>query len=179
VSRSGDEKEVVNDSWTWEEIIHKAVASCSVITVMFNDQPVRCLLDTGSEVSTLTESCYEQVIKDADKDIVDTTSWMTIHAANKLQVPYLGFTEFDLCLGGVMLKDVGFFIAKDSEAEGSTKKDVPGVIGSNVLSTLRSVPHIKDTDLSSVLQAMDLAVKTSVKTSFAKVAGSKIVKIPS
>jgi hypothetical protein len=173
-----DGKSVRNDSLTQEQIITNAVAPCPVTTVMVNGKPIKCLIDTGSEVSTLTESWYKSLKAD-DEDILDTTGWMKIHAANELQVPYLGYAELEVSLGDLVLENVGFLITKDSESEYSTKVEVPGVIGANVLTKLQSMPEAKSTEFAGVLNALDLTVNPGIRTTFAKVAGSKIVKIPS
>ena len=43
-----------------DRILTKATGRCPETTIMIEGQPVKCLLDSGSEVSTLTESCVKK-----------------------------------------------------------------------------------------------------------------------
>ena len=101
---------------------------------MIEGQPVKCLLDSGSEVSTLTESCVKEKLSKRDTDIIDTTGWIHIKAANSLNILYIGYLELDVNIHGHKYYGVGFMIVKDPTNETIQKKksQVPGVIGSNI-----------------------------------------------
>ena len=43
--------------------------------------PVRCLLDSGSQVSTITESFFNQHFCPRGTDLLDTKKWLTLTAA--------------------------------------------------------------------------------------------------
>lgn len=50
---------------------------------------VNCLLDTGSQVSTITESFFRKYIARNDRELV-SCSWLKLTAANGLDIPYVG-----------------------------------------------------------------------------------------
>ena len=54
-----------------DRILTKATGRCPETTIMIEGQPVKCLLDSGFEVSTLTESCVKEknsTPRDVDAD---------------------------------------------------------------------------------------------------------------
>lgn len=115
-----------------EQIQSNAFGSCPSGIILINNEPVNCLLDTGAEVSTLTRSCYDSLKKN---DLVDTTSWMHITAANGLEIPYDGYAELDVYIAGKLYPRIGFLIVKDPLGNSKTsveKRDRPGIIGCNV-----------------------------------------------
>ena len=65
------------------------VGRCPTVDVLLREVPVRCLLDTGSNVSTITESFFEQHFHPTLK----TCEWLALSAANGLGIPYLGNFE--------------------------------------------------------------------------------------
>ena len=79
---------------TSNEIYRNAIGKCPLVDVLVNDKEVKCLLDTGAEVSTLTEDFYKNNL--AGIETVDTTKWMKITAANGIEIPYIGYVEADL-----------------------------------------------------------------------------------
>ena len=117
-----------------EKIINKSTGKCPETVIKIQGEPVRCLMDSGSEVSTLTESCVKQKLFKKDSDITDTTSWIHIKAANSLDIPYVGYVEFDIEILEQKYADVGFMVVKDPTNETIMKKKmkVPGLIGNLV-----------------------------------------------
>lgn len=59
---------------------------CQTVDVLLGDVRVRCLLDTGSNVSTITESLFEKHFCPTLK----TCEWLALSTANGLGIPYLG-----------------------------------------------------------------------------------------
>ena len=54
-------------------LLDKVVGECPETVISVNDCNVRCLLDTGAQVSTLTESFYKQFLS-RDVDLIDEQS---------------------------------------------------------------------------------------------------------
>ena len=122
---------------TSNEIYRNAIGKCPLVDVLVNDKEVKCLLDTGAEVSTLTEDFYKNNL--AGIETVDTTKWMKITAANGIEIPYIGYVETDVKMMGQNLKNVGFLIVKNPKDQRQLmkKQEVPGIIGCNVFQSLR------------------------------------------
>ena len=51
------------DSYDRFNIFNKAVGKCPEVEVLMEGQPIRCLIDTGSQVSTVTETFFRQLLK--------------------------------------------------------------------------------------------------------------------
>ena len=97
-----------------------------------------CLLDTGAQVSTITEAFYCEHLLPLGQPILDTTNWMKITAANGTVIPYVGYIELDVVLMGHTIPKVGFLVVKDPQDEEDLveKQRRPGIIGSNILQRL-------------------------------------------
>ena len=107
------------------------------------------MVDTGSQVSTITETFYRTHLAQTENHLQDTNKWLTIRAANGLTVPYVGYFELDIKVCGVVLPNRGVLVVKDS---GERKGDVCGLLGTNVLchvpamsEALRSMTDAEDT----------------------------------
>lgn len=100
---------------------------------MLHGIEVRCLRDTGAQVSTLTESFYRSYLERCC-NLVDVGSMISISAASGRDIPFVGYVELDLVIDGCDLGLMGFLIVKDPVdcAMGDRKEQVPGVLGSNV-----------------------------------------------
>lgn len=63
-------------------------------------QQVPCLLDTGSQVTMFSQSLFQQHF--GVEGIQDPSSipWLTLKAANGLQIPYVGYAVLDFTIGG-------------------------------------------------------------------------------
>ena len=57
--------------------------------------PVCCLLDSGSQVSTITESFFNQQFCPRGSDLMDTKKWLPLTAANGLKILYIGYLELE------------------------------------------------------------------------------------
>lgn len=64
-----------NSPLTKERFLERAVGTCPEVTIYIGGEPVCCLLDTGSNVSTLAESFFREHLHGEDKDIHCTAKW--------------------------------------------------------------------------------------------------------
>lgn len=114
------------------------VGECFEAEVNFAGVIVPCLLDSGSMVTTVTESYFNNSFThQSDKGLRDC-GWLGLKAASGLNIPYLGYIELDVNVLGVSLPRRGVLIVKDpTDGYMRQKKDaVPGVLGMNVLNPL-------------------------------------------
>ena len=63
------------------------VGICPEVDVQIGGVPLRRLLYTGSQSSTLTESFFRDYLHGEDEDIHCTSKWLKITAANQLPLP--------------------------------------------------------------------------------------------
>lgn len=111
-----------------------AFGNCLTVGVMIAGVLTECLLDTGSEVTTIRESFFHEHF---DKSDLSSAHWVQLTAANGLDIPLLGCLEADVdCMG----KSVGrkcIFVLKDDSPNAEEMKGLPGILGMNVLSDLK------------------------------------------
>ena len=118
-----------------QETIRKLIGPCSVVVVPMGGVDVPCLLDTGSMVTTITESCFKEHFSHLSKRELHDCRWLGLKAANGLDIPYLGYIELDVNVLDMCLPSMGILIVKDPPdgALTSRKKATPGILGMNII----------------------------------------------
>lgn len=167
-----------------DDVFSRAVGKCPIANVKLGGVPVPCLLDSGSEVSTITESFFNENFRSKGKSLLSTSGWLTLTAANGLNIPYIGYFELDVETFGITIPKRRILVVKDSEdpVTRRRKQEVPGLLGMNVIGQVRKEtkdrPHLKDTtsEWADVLQLSSERATTA--RGFAKVSGKQPVLIP-
>ncbi|PIK42091.1 Retrovirus polyprotein [Apostichopus japonicus] len=93
---------------------------------MINGTPVLGVLDTGSQVTIMTEDCFLETFRGIK---LEQLKWLSINAANNLQIPYNGYFEADVQLGGIEIPGRGMLVVK-------VRREIPMLIGMNILENL-------------------------------------------
>ena len=166
-----------------QTILERAVGQCPEVNILIEGQSVRCLVDTGSQVTTITESLFNSL---SDCILLkDVTKWIKIIGANQIDIPCIGYTELDLTIGKVKLEKVGVIVVKDPvNLHGANSGRVPGLLGSNVFEKLKKISpdwqgkSSTDENLQHILALYEVSVSEQRPTSFVRVAGHTPVKIP-
>ena len=109
--------------------VSKLVSSCPHLEVIMGGVKVPCLVDTGSMVSTVTESFFQEHFSGQER--LNFCSWLHLKAANGSSIPYLGYMELDAELCGRLISHCGVLVVKD--LPGNDALQVPGVLGMNVI----------------------------------------------
>lgn len=81
--------------------------------------PIACLVDTGSMVSTVTESFFKEHFQVQGQDQLRSCGWLQLKAASGLDIPYRGYLELDLEVLGKVLPSVGILVVHDPPDSGS------------------------------------------------------------
>ena len=102
-----------------------------VITIGGTSINIKCLLDTGSMVSTITESFYDKYLSSIP---VIQEQFITLRAAYGLDIRYIGYIETDVVVHGRKVKDLDILIVNDVSG-----RDIPGLIGINIISQCRDI----------------------------------------
>lgn len=76
---------------------------------------VSCLLETGSQVSTIKEHLFKEHLAGEADDILSTSGWLKITATNGLDIPYLGYLELPVETMVITLPDCGFLLVVDAQ----------------------------------------------------------------
>lgn len=107
------------------------IAACPHVDVVMGGVTVPCLVDTGSMVSTITESFFREHFETWDQAKLRSCHWLQLRAANGLPIPYLGYLELEVELCGRLLPGCGLLVVRDPPADSSPH--APGVLGMNIL----------------------------------------------
>ncbi len=73
--------------------------ACPIAEVKVDDIDVKCLVDTGSQVTLFSESLCKELFKSKQTNTGDLP-WLTLRAANGLAIPYVGYMVADFVVGG-------------------------------------------------------------------------------
>lgn len=125
------EQQIVESQF--EQVMAKSIGRRPIIKAFFGGVEISCLMDTGSQVTTMTESFYKEKIAPAYPDLLETGRWFRIRAANGLEVPYLGIVTLPVGVKDQTLPDVGILVIKDAVGNQFSESSVPGILGTNVL----------------------------------------------
>ena len=149
-----------------ETFLEKTVGEKSVVLAEFGGVAIKCLLDSGSQVS---ETFYNTRLKLLGQTISVSKEFIILNAANSLEIPYLGMgcvVMLDIVLDGKTIPDHGVLVAKD--IPGSEKK-CHGILRTNIM---KFVPAF-----APLLLRDDNKINMN-KIGVIKVAGSSPVLIP-
>lgn len=129
---------------------NKLRGKCPEADIMIEGKAVRAVIDTGSEITTVTESWYKENLQEVP---VRQLSWLTVKAANGQDIPYVGLLEGNVAAFGqecsvliLVVKDLPDSGTKDRRAE------APVLLGMNVLQHILPGRDKVD-DLPSALKA--------------------------
>lgn len=136
---------------------------CPETVMKIDGAEVRAIVDTGSEVTTVTEAWYRRHLFNSQ---LRQNNWLTLKAANGLDIPYLGLLDGEVCIYGRTCR-ASILVVKDSDdpAFAERRRVVPAILGMNVLGQLfergkggAERPPMLDT----VMRAVELQQKSAV-----------------
>ena len=140
-----------NVQCSWDQLLQRAVGTCPVVEMRIGGVTAPCLLDTGSQVSTITEKLFREHLGGEDEDILFTAGWLRLTATNGLEIPYLGYMELEVETMGMKIPNGGFLVVKDPQ---SAEQLVPGIVGMNIISQCRQIVQAEfDTNLGGNLDS--------------------------
>lgn len=106
------------------------MASCPTIKIDMGGVMVSCLLDTGSMVSTITESFFREHFEPWGPDRLRSCHWLQLRAANGLEIPYIGYLELDVAFCDKVIPTCGILVVRDPPGPGPSAR---GILGMNVI----------------------------------------------
>ena len=71
-------------------VLAKRVGGQPLVNAKFGARKIRCLLDTGSKLTNMTESFFQDELEPACQEMLTRDGWLNINAANGLVVLYVG-----------------------------------------------------------------------------------------
>ena len=128
---------------------------------------VEAVVDTGSEVSTVTQEWFGKSLKGRD---LQQVNWLTLKAANGLDIPYVGLLEGRVKVFGQHC-NATILVTKTAASQSP-----PAILGMNILQQV--VPGLQSAEgLQGALQAVTRAIKAKEKevVGLARVAGKQVI----
>ena len=137
-----------------------------IATVSMGKRQVSALIDSGSQVTTISERASRELFGE-DQDIsADMPESLRIWAENGLAVPYTGHFEADIRIGDVTVKRRGVLVVKEES------KRAPCIVGMNVLSHVDQFRDVLPTQTEAI------AYPEATTMGFARMAGLDAVVVP-
>ena len=122
------------------EAYERLIGGKPVVSVTLARQTLDCLLDSDSQVSFVTETFFKRAIQPQRHELHSARNWLTIPAADGLEVPYVGYFETDVCVAGHVVADRAILVVRDAG------QSLPGLLGMNVLAYIprfaASISHL-------------------------------------
>ena len=109
------------------EEYERLIGGKPVAIVTLAGQTLVCLLDSGSQVSFVTETFFKRAVQPQGHELRSARNWLTIRAADGLEVPYVGYFETDVCVAGQVVADRAILVVRDAG------QSLPGPLGMHVL----------------------------------------------
>ena len=114
------------------------MAPCPEINIQIKDQNPRSLLDSGSMVTLMTQSYFEECLKskipEPQPGGINAHNLFNLKGVGENQVPLSRYFTCDITIGGMVVPDVGVLVKTDRVLTTSkgVKTKVPVIIGCNV-----------------------------------------------
>ena len=120
--------------------MQQAVAPCPEIVMSIKGKPTRSLLDSGSEVTLINESCYKEHIEHrllpSSGSYNNSHNLFSLRGVEEGHVPLSKHFECDIEVGGQLVHRIGILVKKDKiplvDSKGRKAK-TPALLGSNLI----------------------------------------------
>ena len=113
----------------------RAVGTTPKIVMKVGDRKVMAVADTGSQVTTMTESYFHRHFQ--DRLLESNNRFITLTAANGQPIERRGYFVTDVTVDGETVEDTVIIIIKNPNAN---PESIPCLLGMNVLQRLAKFP---------------------------------------
>ena len=154
-----------------ETVLDRAVGESNETAVLVNNQRFISLIDTGSMVSTISESAYKTF---RDKPVLQSlySLGLKLTMADGSKLSYIGYIEATISLqDGKLDFDVPLLVIKDNDMN----KECPVIIGTNVIRQVTARVSNGDSELPLEWKTAVSSLKLS--NFVAKISGKKQVTV--
>lgn len=118
-----------------QQVYLNTIGNCPEDTASIMGQDFRCLIDSGSQISSITEKFFNEHFRDRIGQLT-STSWVTVSTASGSTMPVLGILTTTITFRGITLPDTNILVINDPPIDSKIsllKEQVPGVIGCNII----------------------------------------------
>ena len=152
------------------------IGECPVIDIHIGGVRAPALLDTGSEVTTVTESWFRSHFPNGQ---LSQVKWLTLRGAHGVEIPYVGVSEMEIQAVGHRWECVPVLIVADPiDAHiGRPQSRPPVLLGMNVLGQLDSERATADSPAVRCIR-QQIANAQKAKRAVGRVAGPGKIIVP-
>ena len=150
-----------------DDLMMRTVGARPVEQVSIAGVSFKSLVDSGSQISTVSEDLYYERLKPNGVSLIDI-DWLQVSAANGSAVPYIGLIVVDIVVDGTdTVKDRGILVVKGTAQTREARERVPGLLGMNILREIPKYHHLAPPDPTF-----------DQKAGFVRVAGTQTIMLP-
>ena len=128
-------------------ILEQAMAPCPETEIQIKNNTPKSLLDSGSMVTLMTESYFEENIKPliagTEPGVAEAHSLFNLKGAGENHIPLSQYFACDITIGGMTIPEVGILVKTDRQLTTSKghKTRLPLIVGCNLfrLATLKFI----------------------------------------
>ena len=128
-------------------ILEQAMAPCPETEIQIKNRTPKSLLNSGSMVTLMTESYFEENIKpliaDNETGVAEAHSLFNLKGAGENHIPLSQYFACDITIGGMTIPEVGILVKTDRQLTTSKghKTRLPLIVGCNLfrLATLKFI----------------------------------------
>lgn len=91
---------------------NQLIGHSPVVEVRIHGVKIRCLVDTGSQVTLVSESLSKELFQGSQVQGTEAP-WLILRGANGLEIPYVGYLVTDLEIHGITVPQKGVVIVRD------------------------------------------------------------------
>jgi hypothetical protein len=146
------------------------VGESPVVKIKLGGVDLGLTLDSGSQVTTISEKFFNDHLKAKIGTLRDASSFLRLRAANGLELPYAGYFVADVEIFGRMVKQRGILVQKDTSF---TSKTSLGLLGMNIM---KEIPECQDW-MKKITSVEDKSTQ-DVEGAAVKLANSTRTRIP-
>ena len=156
-----------------EQVVSTLIGPTPVIQVTMGGVEVPCLVDTGSNVTIITESFFREHFESKGESALKECGWLTLRAVNGMSMPYLGYLQLDVEIMGKVLPQCGVLVVHDptDSVTKLEKSRIPGLVGMNIIKDCNDI-------LSCHPELRTAKRPDGFKDGFAKVLSASNVLVP-
>ena len=145
--------------------VNSLVGKTPIVTACIEGVPIRCLVDTGSVVSTVSKDFFDKHLQPKLGNPQSAAAWLHLRAANGLEMPYEGYLNADVEVGRHKLSSRGVLVTT------CVPDGADGLLGTNVLQDLPEFSHL-------FTRTKDGSDEVSDPIGFVKVASQRKILVP-
>ena len=130
---------IVEEMKEFKELIQKMVGGVNTAKITLNGEEIEALIDSGSQVSTITEKLYNNLKRKPDLHQMEDFQ-LQLRSANGGIIPYTGYIHTEIKVSMMFEPIDGILLVVPLEYSGKTNV----LIGTNVIREIRRKSNIQE-----------------------------------